>query len=56
MILMLGQDQVVDENIFLVWWATSFANDVVGEERLELSSLAAPAPKAGVDTNFTTRP
>ena len=29
---------------------------LVGEERLELSNLAAPAPKAGVYTNFTTRP
>ncbi len=29
---------------------------MVGEERLELSHLAAPAPKAGVSTNFTTRP
>ncbi len=29
---------------------------VVGEEGLEPSCLAAPAPKAGVSANFTTRP
>ncbi len=29
---------------------------MVGEERLELSHLAALAPKASVSTNFTTRP
>ena len=26
----------------------------MGEERLELSHLAAPEPKSGVSTNFTT--
>ncbi len=29
---------------------------MVGGERLELSCLAAPAPKAGVSANFTIRP
>ena len=29
---------------------------MVGEEGLEPSRLSAPAPKAGVYTNFTTRP
>ncbi len=29
---------------------------MVGMERLELSRLAAPEPKSGVYTNFTTSP
>ncbi len=34
----------------------SVGDDLVGGERLELSYLAVPAPKAGVSTSFTTRP
>lgn len=30
--------------------------NIVGERGLEPPSLAAPRPKRGVDTNFTTRP
>jgi hypothetical protein len=45
------------QTLYQLSYSRSLADGfVVGERRLELLRLAAPDPKSGVSTNFTTRP